>query len=255
MSGHGVEAEPAVQTALHRAAPECKVLATLTFVLAVALTPSDVVWPYLLDAALLAGVAVWARVEPRRLALRLLVEIPFILFIVVLPFVTAGPQVNVLGVDLAREGLWTAWGIAAKATLAVLATGVLSATTPAPAIIGGLQRLHVPRALTTVAAFAIRYLQVVLDELGRMHRARLARGDDARWLWQARATARSAGALVVRCFERGQRVHLAMLARGFDGHMPDLIAGARATALAWPVALAAPLLAAAAAAWAAWGTA
>lgn len=253
MSGHGAEVATTADTALHRAAPECKVLATLAFVLAVALTPAEVFWPYALDAALLAGVAVWARVPPRGLATRVAVEVPFILFVLLLPFVTAGPKVHLLGVTLARDGLWTAWAITAKATLAVLATGVLSATTPAPAIIGGLQRLRVPRAFTTVAAFAIRYLQVVLDELGRMRRARLARGDDPSWLWQARAIARSAGALVVRCFERGQRVHVAMLARGFDGHIPELASGARASALAWPVALLAPALAAAAAAYAAWG--
>ena len=32
--------------------------------------------------------------------------------------------------------------------------------------------------------------------------------------------ARSAGALFIRSFERGERVHLAMLSRGYTGRMP-----------------------------------
>jgi cobalt/nickel transport system permease protein len=34
--------------------------------------------------------------------------------------------------------------------------------------------------------------------------------------------ARSLGALFIRSYERGERVHLAMLARGYDGTMPVL---------------------------------
>ncbi len=74
--------------------------------------------------------------------------------------------------------------------------------------------------LIAIAGFALRYLQVVLDELRRMRLARTQRGDDPRWLWQARGTGRMVGALVVRTFERGERVHVAMLARGYDGSMP-----------------------------------
>ena len=235
---HALEAPAAVETPLHRLAPECKVLALVVFVVAVALVPHGMVWPYAVDAALLAAVAAWARVPPRTLAARLLVEVPFVAFVVALPFVARGPEVDVLGAGLSVDGLWTAWGIVAKATLAVLATGVLSATTPAPAILAGAERLRIPRQFTAIAAFAIRYLQVVMDELRRLQLARVARGDDPRWLWQARTVARTAGALAVRCFERGERVHVAMLARGFDGRMPALGLAAPAGAAAWAVAAA-----------------
>jgi cobalt/nickel transport system permease protein len=240
---HAAEQPAAVETALHRLAPECKVLALVVFVVAVALVPHGAVWPYAIDAALLAAAAVWARAPLRLLAGRLLVEVPFVLFVIVLPFVAHGPQVDVLGVGLSEDGLWTAWGIVAKATLAVLATGVLSATTPAPAILAGAERLHLPRQFTAIAAFAIRYLQVVIDELRRLQLARVARGDDPRWLWQARTVAQSAGALAVRCFARGERVHTAMLARGFDGRLPDVNLAEPARRLAWAAALGAPAVA------------
>lgn len=231
-------AEAPVETALHRAAPECKLVALLGFVLAVALVPHGHVLPYAVDALLLAGVAVWARATPAFLARRLLVEIPFVAFVALLPFVTAGPRVEVLGVGLAEDGLWTAWGIVAKATLAVLATGVFAATTTAPEIIAAMERLRAPRTLTAVAGFALRYVRVVAEEMRRLQQARVARGDDPRWMWQTRTVARTAGSLAVRCFERGERVHTAMLARGFDGRMPVLGLATPAGAEAWAVAVA-----------------
>lgn len=243
MSNAHQEVVAEIETALHRLAPECKLLALIVFVVAVALVPHGMVWPYAVDAALLTGAIAWSRAPLRPLAGRLLVELPFIAFVVLLPFVAHGPRVHLLGVGMSQDGLWSAWGIVAKATLAVLATGVLSATTPAPAILAGAQRLGIPRQFTTVAAFALRYLQVVLDELRRLQLARVARADDPRWLWQARAVAQSAGALAVRCFERGERVHIAMLARGFDGRLPDLQLAAPARSAAWLLALAAPALA------------
>jgi cobalt/nickel transport system permease protein len=209
-AAHNEEVVATVETPLHRAPAECKVLATVLFVLAVALIPrGQMVWPYLVDAALLAAVAIAARAPLSLLAGRLAIEAPFVLFVVVLPFA-------------AEDGLWLAFGILAKATLAVLATGVLAWTTPAPDILHGAERLHVPRTLIAIAGFALRYLQVVLDELRRMRLARVQRGDDPRWLWQARGTGPLVGALVVRTFERGERVHVAMLARGYDGRMPAL---------------------------------
>jgi cobalt/nickel transport system permease protein len=219
------------------------VLATILFVAGVALVPRGHWWPFAIDAALLATAAALARVAPGLLVRRLLIEIPFIIFIVILPFVAGGPDVDVLGLELSRNGLEAGGVIAAKATLAVLATGVLAATTPAPAILVGLERLHVPRQLTAIAGFALRYLQVVLDEFRRMQIARIARGDDPRWLWQARAVAQSAGALAVRCFERGERVYGAMLARGYSGRMPDTALSPPPSAVAWVVALVVPALA------------
>ncbi len=233
MSGHGPRPEAAVETELHRAPAECKVLATILFAVAVALIPrGELVWPYAIDAALLAAVAVLARTPPSLLAGRLAIEVPFVLFVVVLPFVSP-------------DGLWLAFSILAKATLVVLATGVLAWTTPPADILRGLERLGAPRQLTAIAGFALRYLQLLLDDLTRMRLARALRGDDPRWLWQARSAARTAGTVAMRAFERGERVHVAMLARGYDGRMPALALTPRAAAPAWAVSLVMPLAAAA----------
>jgi len=236
MSGHGPAPVTEVRTALHDAPPQAKVIALLAFALSVAFVPAGAWWPFAVDACLVVAVAIWARVPARSLAVRLAIEIPFVAFVVVLPL-AAG-----------HAGLLLAGAIAAKATLVVLATGVLGATTTAPEIVAGLERLRVPPTFTAIGALAVRYLQVVAEELRRVNTARIARGHDARWLWQARAVAQSSGTLAVRCLNRGERVHGAMLARGWDGRMPNVGAAATASesasATAAAVAFALPALAA-----------
>jgi cobalt/nickel transport system permease protein len=216
VSGHDT-AQATVETPLHRAPAETKVLATVLFVIAVALIPRGrLVWPYAVDLALLLAVAALAATPVSLLAGRLAIEAPFVLFVVLLPFV-------------AHDGAWLAFGIAAKATLAVLATGVLAWTTPAPEILRGAERLGAPRLLTAIAGFALRYLQVLLDEFRRMRLARALRSDGAHWWPRPRVL----GALALRSFERGERVHAAMLARGYDGRMPEIVLAPRARPAAW----------------------
>ena len=226
---------------LHRARPQCKIAASLLFVLAVVATPREALWAYGLYALLLLALARVGRVPLAFLARRLVIEVPFLAFAVLLPVVGQGERVEVLGLPLAREGLWAAWNILAKGTLGVAASVLVAATTPVPELLRGLERLRLPRAFTTVAGFMVRYADVIADELRRMRVARLSRGDDPRWIWQAKAVAATAGALFIRSYERGERVYLAMVSRGYAGSMPvleDLAASRRQwlTALATPAA-------------------
>lgn len=217
---------------VHRLAPEAKVAAVLAFVVAVAMTPRTALWAFALDGVALLVVARVARVPYRFLFSRMLVVLPFVLFALLLPFIAEGERTTVLGVGVAVEGLWGMATILSRSLLGVAASVLLAATTEVPRILRGLERLRVPPVLTAIAAFMLRYLEVVSGELGRMRRAMTARGYDPRWLWQARPVAASAGALFIRSYERGERVHAAMLARGWDGRMPDLVADA-ATARDW----------------------
>ncbi|MGH3900998.1 MAG: cobalt ECF transporter T component CbiQ [Pseudonocardiaceae bacterium] len=232
-------------TPVHRLAPQCKVAATVLFVLAVAVTPAGAYWPYLWYLLLLTAVAAVAQLPPLTLLRRLVVEVPFLLFVLALPVLGAPPQLTVLGVGLSVSGLHAAAAITLKATFGLLTTGILAATTPLPEIITGLERLRVPKIFTAVASFMVRYIEVLLAELARMRTAAVCRGGDPRWLWQIRDVATGLGALVVRSFERGERVYLAMASRGYTGALPPTLTGAAASRLAWAATLLLPLLAAA----------
>ena len=123
------------------------------------------------------------------------------------------------------SGLWAAWNILIKATLGLMATIVVSSTTPMADLLRGLERLHLPHAFTSIAGFMIRYLDVIAAEAQRMRVARDSRAYDPRWIWQAKAFGASAGALFIRSYERGERVYLAMLSRGYTGRLPETDAG------------------------------
>jgi cobalt/nickel transport system permease protein len=236
---------------LHRAPPQCKLAAGLLLVLAVVATPREAVWAYGVYALGLVGLARVGRVPLPILARRLVIELPFLLFALFLPLVGQGERVEVAGVPLATEGLWAAWNIVAKGTLGVAVSVILAATTPVPELLRGLERLRLPRAFTSVAGFMVRYADVIAGEVRRMRIARISRGHDPRWIWQARAVAASAGTLFIRSYERGERVYLAMVSRGYAGSMPVLgdLAASRGQ---WLAALAVPAAAALVAA-AAWG--
>ncbi len=205
---------------VHRLPAHAKVLALLGFVMVVVATPRERYWAFAGYAVLLAGVAAVAKIPPGFVARRMVVEIPFVAFAVLMPVVSSGERVDVLGVSLSEDGLLSGWNLLAKGTLGVIASILLAATTDARALLLGLQRLRLPARLVEITAFMVRYLDVVAGEMQRMRVARESRAFEARHFGHLRVVAQGAGALFVRTYERGERVHLAMLSRGYAGAMP-----------------------------------
>lgn len=220
-----------------------KLASTLLFVVAVVATPREAFWAFGIHAALVVAAATAGRLPPVFVLRRLLVEVPFLLFALFLPFIGTGERLEVIGLSLSREGLWAAWNILAKATLGAAASVILAATTQVPDILKGFARLRFPRVLTAMMGFMVRYLDLVIGDLGRMRVAQQSRAYRPRWFGQARALGALAGTLFIRSYERGERVYLAMQARGYRGVMPELEAAA-APAGQWLAALAAVALAA-----------
>lgn len=207
---------------VHRLDATAKLVALVVFVMLVAVTPREAVWVFAADAAAVVVVVLVADLPPRVVMARLGAIVPFIAFALFLPVIGTGPRVDVLGVALSADGLWACWGIIAKAVLGAAAGIVVAATTPLGELLRALRRLHVPAVVVSIIAVMLRYLALVTDRLGRMRRAMTARGHDPRWIWQVRPIASSVGTLFVRTYERGERVHLAMVARGFDGDLPNI---------------------------------
>jgi cobalt/nickel transport system permease protein len=230
-------------TLVHRLPPQAKLVAALAFVVAVVATPHQAFWAFGVHAMLVVAALAVARVPPGVAARHLLIELPFVLFAVLLPFVASGREVEVLGVGLSVAGLEAAWNLLAKATLGVATSLVLAATTSPQALLQGLVRLRVPGPMVSILAFMVRYADVVGGELARMRVARVSRGFAARGVRAWPVLARSAGALFIRSYERGERVHLAMVSRGYAGRLP-IASDRRATARDVAVAALLPALAA-----------
>ncbi|WP_299052056.1 cobalt ECF transporter T component CbiQ [uncultured Nocardioides sp.] len=199
---------------LHRAPAHLKLVALIGFMLAVVAIPRDALAWHAVPAAVVAVVVAVSGVPLRHLAPRMLVETPFVVFALLVPFVATGPRVDVLGVPLSEPGLVAAGAFLAKATIGVVASLTVASTTTAQQLVDGLTRLRVPALLVQITGFMLRYLEVVTGDMGRMTVAMRARGLEPRRPRHWPVLARSLGSLFIRSYERGERVHLAMLARG-----------------------------------------
>lgn len=200
---------------LHRLDPRWKLIATLVYIGIVVATPIG--W--------------WRTLAVEGLALAFLVGLsgipPLVLFRRWLGFFTlvgflAG-MVALSHPERDRLGAVAIGGaILIKNTLAFGATLVLANVTPFPHLLGALSRLGAPAVLVASLHFMYRYLFVFTEELDRMVKARRARtfrragwGDWGRFSGLI-------GVLFLRSMERGERVHAAMLARGWDGTIRSL---------------------------------
>ncbi|HKX76632.1 MAG TPA: cobalt ECF transporter T component CbiQ [Acidimicrobiia bacterium] len=223
MSGvHGHALHYHGHSPVHRAAAEVKLVVLLVFVISVVATPAQAVWVFSGYVLILMVLLAISAVPPGFFLRRLAIDIPFVLFALLIPWLGAEPKVAVGPFTLSEPGLWGAWNILAKATLGAGASILLVATTEVPHLLAGLGRLRVPAIITSIASFMIRYLEVIAGELRRTRIAMSARGYRPTRLSDAKPLGLAAGALFIRSYERGERVHQAMLARGFTGSMPDL---------------------------------
>jgi cobalt/nickel transport system permease protein len=206
-------------TPLSRRDPRAKLIVTLIFVLTVlsfdryrvaALLPLG-----LFPLVLAAQGAVPARTLVRLLAL----AAPFALMVgLANPYFDRTPQLALGGFEL--SGGWVSFtSILLRVALSVGASVVLLGATGMPALCAALAQLRVPQVLCTQLLLLHRYLFVLGDELQRLSTAyRLRAGDQPRMTLSHFAAL--AGQLLLRAHDRATRLHQAMLARGFAGHVP-----------------------------------
>jgi len=192
--------------------------------------------------SLLLFTAIMSKIPVLLLFKRALIEIPFVLFAILMPFFGEGEKFSIFGLMVYRDGLLAGTSIVVKGTLGVLAAVILSTTTTAREILRGLEKLKLPIIMVQIASFMLRYINVISDEMERMKVARESRGFIATGIKHWKVLATAAAALFIRSYERGERVHLAMLSRGFDGALPSMDARV-VTTRQWFTALSIPGLA------------
>ena len=207
---------------IHRLDPRAKLLGLLG-VTVVAVSAPLGAWPVWAACALvLLVVGGLARVPAGEVWRRARVVLPLVVFVAAfVPFVRPGGATWSLGpLTVSEAGLAVLAAVTAKATIGTVSAVLLGATTPFPAVLRALEALRVPRLLVLIAAFTYRYLFVVLAEVARLRAGLVSRGYAPRHALQAAAVGRAASVLFLRTHARAERVHMAMLARGFGGSMP-----------------------------------
>lgn len=202
---------------LHRLDARSKIAGLGATVLFLLLSRPDLGVKFAALAAFLLVLLALSRVPAGYCLKRACLVLPFCLFAVA----TALAGRWLPGSDPAR---WlspaAAAAIVVKAYLSALAVLLLVATTPLAALLAALEKLRVPGGFLVVVHFLYRYLFVLSEEIQHMHHARESRaaGAGRRALFQAAAG--SLAVLFARSHARAERVHRAMLSRGFNGLLP-----------------------------------
>jgi cobalt/nickel transport system permease protein len=201
------------------------IINTLILIVGILLTPPrawlayPLLWTLIGILATLHGINIWRLARLAGLAL------PFTLTAATLLVTTPGmPVTTFLGMTITDAGVARFLEIVLKSWLSVQAALLLTLTTPFTEILRGLERLRVPPTLITIMSFMYRYLFTLRDEAERLLRARTARSGSptnvksgGSLIWRAKIAGGMVGNLFLRSYERSERVHAAMLARGYDG--------------------------------------
>jgi cobalt/nickel transport system permease protein len=201
--------------ALQRLDARVKLIAALAFVIVIVVTPVGA-WLGLAAEGLVVASVIWLSGLPlRELArqwLTVLVLVGFLALVVALEH----PARDEYGYAV------VAASIVIKNSLALLTVLVLAGVTPFAQILAGLGKLGVPAVLVSTLRFMDRYRHILVDELGRMSIARRARTFSRRTALPWKQLTGLIGILFLRSFERAERVHGAMLARGWRGAIRSL---------------------------------
>ncbi len=105
-----------------------------------------------------------------------------------------------------------------RSLLALGAASTLVGSTTFPRLMQGMEGLGMPRLLVMLIGFTWRYLHLLGDESQKLRQAALSRGWQGRHWTETRTVGHLIGTLFLRSYERGERVHAAMLARGWQHH-------------------------------------
>ena len=93
---------------------------------------------------------------------------------------------------------------------------LLVAVTPFSHLTGQLRRLRVPDIFVTLFEMIYRYIGVLLEEASSMYTAYMLRSTERRGL-QMKHMGSFVGQLLIRSFDRAERVYEAMKLRGYPG--------------------------------------
>jgi len=231
MHVHFLDPYRSLVSPIHALDARVKFALTLAFIITCSLTPMAA-WPaYLLLLAIALSLEILSGLGIGYVMKRAALALPFALAAFPVIFSSPGQVLFTLPVGswsltASLEGLERFISVALKSWLSVQAAIVLAASTPFPDLLQAMRAVGIPQLLVAMFGLMWRYLFVLVDEALRLMRARAARSGHAAdasltpggtVVWRAKVTGGMAGSLLLRAFERSERIYAAMLSRGYDG--------------------------------------
>lgn len=202
-------------TAVHLLHPLTKLLSALCFIAAVVSFGRYDFFrlaPFVFYPVVVAGVA---EIPYKAFAPKLLIALPFCLFAGISNvLLERGAALSVYGAQISY-GAVSLLTIVMKTLLCVSAALLLAATTPLARLTAQLRRLRAPYVFVMTFEMTYRYVGVLLEEAHSMATAYYLRGAGKKAL-EMKHMGSFAGQLLLRGFDRAERVYAAMLCRGYN---------------------------------------
>ena len=211
-----------LSSTIHSLDPRAKILAFGCAILIMATEPRGELLAF---AAYYPGVLVplaASRLPLHFVAKRLLIAAPVVLAAAIMLPLSALVAGDAGPLGGPREALFGAFSLALRAFAALILLTLLGSTSRFHRLLWGLRRLGMPRQLGVVCALMYRYIFILSDELLRTTMARQSRSAGGLRVSRASVYGHQAAVIFLRGWERAERIHGAMLARGFSGEFPGL---------------------------------
>jgi len=145
---------------------------------------------------------------------RAALALPFVLFAGISNIIFDRGAAVTLGAVTLSYGMLSCLSLLFRAFLCVAAVMLLVATTPLRELVGQLRRLHTPDIFVTIFEMTYRYIGTLLDEASTMYTAYMLRSPDRKGL-EMKHMGSFTGQLLIRSFDRAERVYNAMKCRGY----------------------------------------
>ncbi|WP_042357179.1 cobalt ECF transporter T component CbiQ [Bacillus rubiinfantis] len=203
------------KTSIHHLHPLVKLITTVVYLTVVVSFSKDEIsglFPFLFYPVLLFSLA---EIPPAPIFKRVLWVMPFVIGIGIFNPIFDQQTVDLFGLTISR-GWLTFLSIIVKTVLTVTASILLIATTGINQLAAALRILKLPKIFVLQLLLTYRYISVLIEELARMNIAYSLRAPKQQGIHFS-AWGSFAGQLLLRTFDRAQRVYQSMSLRGFSG--------------------------------------
>ena len=211
-------------TCVHRLHPAVKLLSTTIFILTVVSFDRYAVGrlvPYIFFPTLLMALS---ETPYSMLLKRFMLALPFCLFAGLSNMIINRAPAFTVGLLTISYGTVSLFTILFKTYLCVMAVLVLVSVTPFSMITNSMRRLRTPLIFVIVFEMTYRYVGVIIEEAYTMYISYKLRSSGTKGI-KMKDMGSSIGQLLLRSFDRGERVYNSMKCRGYTVRNPNRESG------------------------------
>ena len=222
---------------VHRLDARVKLIIEFAFVISLVAMPNGSWWAFGTLGALAISASLISKVGLTLILKRSLFVLPFSIVAVPSIFTQPGSAVwsasiwDTWTITATSEGLEFAGSVAVKSWISTISAALLISVTRFSDIARALIWMRMPGLLVEIVASTYRYSHLITVEAKRMMIGRSARSaalagqrykSTGNIRWKANHTGHMVGSLFLRTLARSERIHMAMLARGYVGENPRI---------------------------------